>query len=217
MSVYLDKRYKKVDKMRQRKVRRQRNLWNGKSPKVLVLNVGHMPIDVINWEEAVSDWYSGRAEIVAEYEDIVLHSGNDEMLCPSVIVKLDSKPSAHDIVKTLPFTRRNILDRDNGVCAYCDVKLNINTMTIDHVYPTSRGGLNDWVNVRASCLDCNNKKGSDLLSELGWTFRRRVGIPMLTANAPKTVIIKIGGRVPHEAWKQYIYWSVETPEKIRDE
>lgn len=196
--------------------KRHDNLWAGGGPKVLVLNKAHMPVDVINWQEAISDWYTGRAEILCEYDDVWLHSATKEFLCPSVIIKVDSKPSGHDIVKTLPFNRRNILDRDHGECAYCSIPLTVSTMTIDHVFPTSRGGLNDWANVRASCLDCNNKKGDQLLSELGWTFRRRVGIPMLSKKAPKTVIVKIGGRVPHESWKQYIYWSVETEEKIRD-
>jgi len=204
-----------MKRIRQRKNRN--GFLEGKGPKVLAVNIGHMPIDVITWQEAMSDWYSGRAEILCEYDDIVLHSATEEFLCPSVIVKVDSKPSSHDIVKTLPFTRRNILDRDHGECAYCAVKLSLATMTVDHVFPTSRGGINDWANVRASCLDCNNRKGSELLSELGWTFRRRVGIPMLSKNAPKSVIVKIGGRVPHDSWKQYIYWSVETDEKIRDE
>ena len=204
--------------MKRKKERKKAGRFlESKGPKVLVVNNGHMPIDVINWQEAISDWYSGRAEILCEYDDVWLHSAHDKLLCPSVIVKVDSKPSSHDIVKTLPFTRRNILDRDHGECAYCAVKLSVATMTIDHVFPTSRGGINDWINVRAACLDCNNKKGSDLLSELGWKFRRRVGVPMLTKNAPKSVITKIGGRVPHDSWRQYIYWSVATDEKIRDE
>lgn len=196
--------------------RKSERFWSNSSPKVLVVNNGHMPIDVITWQDAISDWYSGRAQILCEYDDVWLHSATEEMLCPSVIVKLDSKPSAHDIVKTLPLTRRNILERDHNECAYCGVSLKVDTMTIDHVYPTSRGGLNDWANVRASCLDCNNKKGDQLLSELGWGFRRRVGVPTLTKNAPKSVITKIGGHVPHDSWRQYIYWSVETEEKIRD-
>jgi 5-methylcytosine-specific restriction endonuclease McrA len=201
---------------RNRERKKARKMWHSSNAKVLVLNVGHMPIDVITWQDAITDWCNGRAEIVCSYDDVWLHSANSKMQCPSVIVKIDSKPSSHDIVKTLPFNRRNILERDKYECAYCSRSLSMSTMTVDHVFPTSRGGLNDWANVRASCTDCNNKKGNDLLSELGWTFKRRVGIPMLSKNAPKSVIVKIGGRVPHDSWKQYIYWSVETEEKIRD-
>jgi hypothetical protein len=98
-------------------------------------------------------------------------------------------------VNTLPLTRKNILDRDKGLCAYCGCKLTMSTMTLDHVYPVSKGGLSDWANLRAACSKCNGEKGNKTLSELGWKLRSRVGIPMLTKGAPKNVITKIGGRV----------------------
>lgn len=190
---------------------------------VLKLNKAYMPIDVCTWEEAVTDWANGRAVIEASYDDVLLRSGMDaegnprfSMNCPSVIRMINSNVSKFDTVKTLPLTRKNILDRDHGECAYCGDKLTLSTLTIDHVYPDSKGGLWDWANLRASCLKCNNTKGDKTLSELGWTLRRRVGVPTLSKGAPKSIVAKIGGRVPHDSWKQYIYWQVETKEKLRD-
>ena len=208
-----------VSRNRQKK----KKYWSSTTASVLVLNGSYVPIDVCRWEDAITKWANGSAEIHAQYDDIFLHSGKGKsgetrvvMQCPSIIIKLDAKPRPEDYIKTLPFTRKNILDRDHGRCAYCGCSLNMSTMTLDHVYPLTLGGLNDWMNVRAACTACNGEKGSKTLSELGWKLRSRVGVPTLTKDAPKSVISKIGGRVPHESWRKYIYWEVKTEEKIRD-
>ncbi len=190
---------------------------------VLVLNKAYMPIDIYDWGDAISDWYVGRAEIVAEYSDMTLHGGYDpvtgeqfSMNCPSVIRKIGTEGMHGCYVNTLPLTRKNILDRDKGLCAYCACKLTMSTMTLDHVYPVSKGGLSDWANLRAACSKCNGEKGNKTLSELGWKLRSRVGIPMITKGAPKNIITKIGGRIADESWRDYIYWMIDTEEKIRD-
>lgn len=202
---------------------RKKDIWEPNSRKVLVLNQAYMPMEVISWEQAVADLCIGNSEIIDYYDDILLHSGYDRdgnhrviMQCPSVIRNIKAPVSKSIMVKTLPMTKRNILERDKFKCCYCDKSLNLETMTKDHVYPISRGGLDDWCNVRASCVSCNNTKDSYTLSELGWTLKRRVGIPTLDKAAPKGVIRKLGGRIPHESWRPYIFWEVKTSEKIRE-
>lgn len=202
--------------------KKHRKLSNSACP-VLVLNKAYMPIDVCTWGDAVRDYFNKRADIVHNYEDVDLHGGFDvvtgeqfTMKCPAVIRMLESDVNGFGIVNMLPLTRKNILDRDKGKCAYCGDILKLSTMTLDHVYPESKGGLSDWANLRASCGKCNSAKGDKTLSELGWTLRSRVGIPTLTVHAPKSIVTKIGGRIPDESWRAYIYWSVETTEKMRD-
>lgn len=190
---------------------------------VLKLNKAYIPIDVCTWEDAVCDWFAGRAEIVTSYEGVILHSGssyaNDKpntMECPCIVRMVNADMNKYDMVSTLPITRKTIFDRDDGKCCYCGKKLTVSSMTLEHVYPESRGGLSDWNNLRACCSPCNAEKGDKLLSELGWTLRKRVGVPTLSEEAPKNIINQIGGRIPHESWRPYIYWSVDTSEKIRD-
>lgn len=202
--------------------KRQKTININKHP-VLVLNRSYMPIDIYEWSDAVCDWFNNRAEIIEEYTDIQLHGGYDSvtgrqfsMNCPSVIRKFCTDGAAYCMVSALPLTRKNILDRDKGRCVYCGCNLTISTMTLDHVYPESKGGLTDWANLRAACSKCNGEKGNKLLSELGWKLRSRVGIPGLTKDAPKNIITKIGGIIADESWRKYIYWNVETPEKIRN-
>ena len=68
--------------------------------------------------------------------------------------------------RTPPLTRRSVLRRDEGRCAYCREAAD----TIDHVVPRSRGGRHEWTNVVASCKRDNLAKGDQLLSEIGWSL-----------------------------------------------
>lgn len=195
-------------------------------PQVLVLNKAYMAMNVVDYEAALTDWSTGRAQIVHTYDNFRIRSGYNwkgelsvDMLCPSVIVMTDSKPSDFNMINVnfLPLTRKNIFERDKGRCAYCDREIKFSEFTIDHVYPVCKGGLNDWFNVRVACYSCNNQKDNKTLSELGWKLKRRVGIPTLSKAAPKSIIYQIGGRIPHESWRSYIYWEVNIEEKVRED
>jgi HNH endonuclease len=48
--------------------------------------------------------------------------------------------------------------RDRHLCAYCGDKFEPKELTIDHVYPRSRGGKNTWVNCVTACKPCNLRK-----------------------------------------------------------
>lgn len=206
--------------------RKRRKYWNCKRAQVLVLNKGMLPINIIDYETALTDWANGRARIQHTYEKARIRSGisiktgliSVDMKCPSVITMTDCKPSEFNtiMVKTLPLTKKNVYDRDKGRCCYCGRKMTLSECTRDHVYPKDLGGLNDWMNVRAACLLCNGKKDNKTLSELGWKLKRRVGVPTLTKAAPKNIIYHMGGRIPHESWRPYIYWEVKTKEKVRE-
>ena len=52
--------------------------------------------------------------------------------------------------------RQNIKDAWNQECAYCQSKENI---TLDHILPQCKGGLDIKPNVIACCHSCNQSKG----------------------------------------------------------
>ena len=54
--------------------------------------------------------------------------------------------------------RQNIKDAWNHECAYCESKDDI---TLDHVIPQCKGGLDIKTNVIACCHSCNQSKGHD--------------------------------------------------------
>lgn len=51
------------------------------------------------------------------------------------------------------------------ICEYCGKQLDHKTLTLDHMQPFSRGGLNFIENVTASCLSCNKSKASKTFEE----------------------------------------------------
>lgn len=60
------------------------------------------------------------------------------------------------------FDKIEILKRTNGICACCGKKLTVENMTIEHVIPISRGGLDGPSNTIALCERCNRDKGNML-------------------------------------------------------
>lgn len=182
--------------------------------KVLVLNKAYLPIDIVDWEVAISDWFCGTADIIESYQDEPpIRSGLNTngqqivMQVPSIIYRNSSSKNQHALVKTLPYSRANLYQRDNGKCIYCKKALTLKEFTIEHVIPQCQGGLTDWLNCRVSCSPCNLAKGGKTVQEMGWEMPKKVSIPTLSKRAPKNIIMKIGGRIPQESWRPYIYWE----------
>ncbi len=54
----------------------------------------------------------------------------------------------------------------SGICHYCQRKVAIRELTMDHVVPLSRGGHSVKGNLVPCCKECNTAKKSDLPPEL---------------------------------------------------
>lgn len=50
--------------------------------------------------------------------------------------------------------------RNNNFCWYCRRELPPNELTIDHVFPRSKGGDNDMDNIIMVCKSCNSSKSN---------------------------------------------------------
>ncbi|MHB8335954.1 MAG: HNH endonuclease [Ignavibacteriaceae bacterium] len=164
--------------------------------KVLILNQSYEPLTVCNIKKAIVLIYLGKAELVVQDKRKELRSVSKTFPWPSII-RLSQ-------FITLPYkrvvlTRKNILRRDEYKCSYCgrgDLPL-----TIDHVVPKSKGGIDSWDNLVCACTFCNNKKGD----------RTPVEANMILLNRPfkpshimfiKNVVGKLD-----ENWKPYLYLS----------
>jgi 5-methylcytosine-specific restriction endonuclease McrA len=134
--------------------------------RVLLLNATYEPLALVSDRRAIVLVLAGRAEAVAFHPDSpVFHSANLDVEVPA-IVRLGQMVRIPRWARTPPLTRRAVLRRDGGRCAYCSDIAD----TVDHVIPKSRGGGHDWSNVVASCKRDNLRKADFLLSELGWTL-----------------------------------------------
>ena len=56
-------------------------------------------------------------------------------------------------------TRFEVFKRDSFTCQYCGQMAPDVVLEVDHIYPVSKGGSNDLMNLVTSCKDCNGGKG----------------------------------------------------------
>jgi 5-methylcytosine-specific restriction endonuclease McrA len=94
-------------------------------------------------------------------------------------------------------TRKNILRREMYKCAYCG--RGHLPLTIDHVIPKARGGIDSWENLVAACTVCNNKKGDRTPAEVNMQLRNKPYKPS------HILFIKNSVAKIDENWKPYLY------------
>lgn len=58
--------------------------------------------------------------------------------------------------------RNEVLNKCGGVCACCGKGLTVQTLSIDHYIPTSRGGKSSSNNLYPLCIECNREKGNEI-------------------------------------------------------
>lgn len=158
---------------------------------ILVLNADYMPLSIANFKKAFKLICKGKAEVV--FEDITssIRTERTTYSYPSIIrlVKFVTCP-----YKKVVLTRQNIFKRDKHTCAYCSGKKNL---TIDHIFPKSRGGKDTWENLITSCSSCNMKKDNKTPEEASMKLKFKPFRPNQTfflANMTN----------PREEWKPYL-------------
>lgn len=199
----------------------------------LVLNRSWLAVQVTSVKRAINLLYQGLAHVVdddyqvydfdnwADVSQQMVQVEEDEFICstnlkikiPRVIVLVfyDKLPK-----RQVRFSRKNIFERDNYTCQYCGKQpprrnkikwMEKNQLNLDHVVPRSKGGKTVWTNIVTSCYDCNYKKGSKTLDQLGWKLKKRPKVPKWhpTVNIPMKL-------VPHRQWVNFLdlaYWNTE--------
>ncbi len=153
----------------------------------LLLNASFEPLKVVSARRAVVLVLSGKAEVV-EAGDARFRYEHGEVTVPAVLrlVKFVRVPYR----ATVPLTRRAVLVRDGGVCAYCAGTAD----SMDHVVPRAKGGQHRWENVVAACRPCNGRKDDRTLAQLGWTLK-------FTPYAPKATLYLVFRHEQQEAWR----------------
>lgn len=188
--------------------------------QVLKLNKAYMPLEIISWKDAITDWLNGKVEIIEEYEDKIIHKKYDKCLdtfseiikMPAVVRLLHFVKPNKNIKFFQSFTRKNVYDRDKGKCQYCGRKISLKEMTYDHVHPQSKGGQACWTNIVCCCLECNSKKGDKLLHEVGIKILNKPIAPAIADSYQSGMIAKlkkIKNITNNKKWSTYLYWNVE--------
>ncbi len=129
--------------------------------KVLILNQDYSPLTICSVQKAFILMYLSKAELVVKAENYLLRSVSATYPMPSIIRLFKY---VHLPYKGVMLSRQNIFKRDNGRCQYC---LTTEDLTLDHVFPKSRGGKSTWDNLVTACKRCNSKKGDFTPQEAG--------------------------------------------------
>ena len=154
--------------------------------KVLVLNKGWTPINVVSLKRALKllfSWHSDeivdgnivreaepKARILDPFDNYSLYTWHDW----ASIMPKDGDNTLNNEFKTpeiiilsrynkLPshrvnFNRKTIYKRDQYTCQYCGEKLSTEDVTLDHIVPKSQNGGTNWNNICCCCIQCNSQK-----------------------------------------------------------
>jgi 5-methylcytosine-specific restriction endonuclease McrA len=162
---------------------------------VLLLNSSFEPLKIISWQRAVTMFFTGKIEVVEEY-DHHIRSVSLLIRAPAVVRLLRFVRIGR---KSPPLCRSNILARDNFQCQYCARQLSTREATLDHVVPRSKGGKTLWDNIVCCCATCNRKKGGRTPAEARMTLLskpvRPDWLPVLT--------IRLNGNIP-DSWHLFL-------------
>ena len=160
---------------------------------VLVLNASYEPLNITTWRRAVVMVLKGKAEGL-EHDPV--RRIREDTLLPTVIrlrhfVRVPYKP--------LPLTRRNLFHRAGHRCQYCGASAQ--QLSVDHVVPRSRGGLDTWENVTTACLSCNVRKGNRTPREAAMPLLRPPHRPLGSFSFEASRQISAG---QHGEWAKYV-------------
>jgi 5-methylcytosine-specific restriction endonuclease McrA len=198
------------------------------SCSVLVLNRMYMAVHVVNVRRAFAllcrelaeviyleegkfnaysfDSWREMSELRAETkqaDDDWIRAVNFEIQVPRVIRLLlfDRLPK-----QRVHLSRRNVLARDGHECQYCGRRFPTHLLSIDHVFPRSRGGETTWENVVCACLPCNVRKGGRTPYE---AHMKLVRTPIRPKRNPM-LMMKLSS-AKYESWRTWlngVYWDV---------
>lgn len=180
-----------------------------RNPPVLVLNADYRPLSwyplsICTWQDAIKAIFLDRVDVIENY-DMEVSSPSVSLAVPCVIVlKRFVAPPTYP-----PFTRRNLLLRDMFTCQYCGEqsykngqKLGAN-LTLDHVYPKSKGGPKSWENIVAACANCNIKKADRTPKEASMPLNFKPYQPTMRELWKNSLKLLLGHNIP-DAWKTYL-------------
>lgn len=187
---------------------------------VLVLNRNWQAVNTIPVKRALRLLFKENAKIIEpetfethtleSWADLKLIEGQSNLSTvglsfriPEIISVL--KYSKLPIRKTI-FSRANIYKRDKFTCQYCGAKPGTPELSVDHIFPKSRGGKSSWTNCVLACIDCNRKKSSKTLKQCGMKLLSDPIVP------PWDPIFTFKLWKKPQSWQKFIsakYWETE--------
>lgn len=133
-----------------------------------ILNSNYTTLRVVSWKRGLKLLLSDKVHVVEFYDEEVCSISLSYKIPKIVVLKRYIKLPD----RVYKPNRRNIFLRDNYSCVYCEKPLAQDELSVDHVYPKSRGGKETWENLVTSCKICNCLKGDKTPEEAGMIIKR---------------------------------------------
>jgi len=142
----------------------------------IVLNADYTFLNVVNWQRAICLVIKGKVEVLKYTERSISNSEKTVSMKIPAVIKL------FKVIRSLyrnrvPFSKRNVIVRDDFTCMYCG---NTESLTIDHVIPVSRGGKSSFDNCVAACTECNSTKSDRTPSEAKMYLKKQPYSPTIS-------------------------------------
>ncbi|HEX8843334.1 MAG TPA: HNH endonuclease [Pyrinomonadaceae bacterium] len=184
--------------------------------RVLLLNQTYEPLGTVSVARAIIMVFKNTVSVEEWDGDRVLRSARDVFPVPSVIrrreyINIRRRRAASGM------KRLRIYMRDHWRCQYCGEKKQANELTLDHIFPRSRGGENSPVNIVAACVACNNRKANRTPEEARMTLLTTQ--TALRVRLERVVLCHYAEARPE--WRRYLFMDAhddrEIMKKVRGE
>jgi 5-methylcytosine-specific restriction endonuclease McrA len=149
--------------------------------RALLLNSDYSPLHFVSDMDAIILFYKGRAEVIPSPVTGLPSEWDEVFSSPSTSIHV---PATMRVLKRVNkkwkpprFRKKVLFNRDGWKCQYCHTKLVWHNITIDHVLPSSRGGLTSWLNCVTACRPCNRQKDDRTPEEAGMKLLRKPANP----------------------------------------
>lgn len=146
---------------------------DSKTPMILALDVGGLPLKWLHWQDATVLYARNQITWSAGDNVIYVRGGINRNRNERTLLSLNSIISVHGSranrkMRSVPhLNNRELFRRDQNMCMYCGTSSTVSLLTRDHVFPRARGGIDTWNNVVTACKACNHRKGCRTPEEAG--------------------------------------------------
>lgn len=134
--------------------------------EILTLDRNYEPHRWISRQEAIIHEATGEVlqhlgESIYVFHGGINKHGVQSILETSSIIVIDGAPVSRRY-REPALTNSGLFQRDRQICAYCGNHFRSTDLTRDHIKPTSKGGLDIWMNVVTACKHCNALKSDTM-------------------------------------------------------
>jgi 5-methylcytosine-specific restriction endonuclease McrA len=168
--------------------------------RVLLLNQTYEPLGTVGVARAMVMLFNNSVTVEEWDEGRTLRTPREEYPVPSV-VRRRTYINVRRRREASGMKRLRIYIRDKYRCQYCGERKLPAALTLDHIFPRSRGGDNSPVNIVTACLGCNNRKGNRTPEE--------ARMPLLTTQSALSVrlerVVLCHYAEARPEWRKYLF------------